>query len=92
MTRRTLALVVLGLVLLVGGVMVARQPRAFGWVAYTPLSREVLSPGAIVLDRVGIAALGIAGLGVAVVAGVVGYALGRRQDSGPPSGAADGDE
>lgn len=79
MTRRTLSLVVLGLALLAVGMVVARQPRAqFGWVAYAPLSQATLSPGAIVLDRVGIAALVLAALGVALVGGAVGYALGRR--------------
>ncbi len=84
-------MVVLGLVLVAGGLVVARQPRAqFGWVAYTPLSQATLSPGAIVLDRVGIAALVLAAVGVALVGGAVGYALGRRTAPGPPGpGMAD---
>lgn len=92
MTRRTRLLVVLGLALVVGGVMVARQPRAqFGWVAYMSLSEVIVSPTAIVLNSVGIAALVLAGLGVALIGGAMGYALGRRTApgmSGPPADGA----
>ncbi len=89
MRRRALLPVVLGLVLAVGGLLLARQPRAFGWFAYTPLSEATFAPGIIVLDAVGIAALVIAGLGIALLAGAAGYGLGQR--SARRAGSADGD-
>ena len=83
MSRRSLLSAAAGLVLLVGGVVVALRPRAYGWTAYTPLSDAVFSPGVVLLDPVGIAALTVAALGLAVLAGAVGYHLGVRRR--PPS-------
>ncbi|MFD1504768.1 hypothetical protein FE374_11830 [Georgenia yuyongxinii] len=50
MIRKTRVLMVLGLVLLIGGVAVARRPRSFGWTACMPLADAVYSPWMVVLD------------------------------------------
>lgn len=80
MVRRTRVLIALGVVLMAGGGVVALQPRALGWAAYTPLSTAPFtsSTALVVLDAVGIAAVAVFTLGVAVLAGSVGYRLGTR--------------
>jgi heme/copper-type cytochrome/quinol oxidase subunit 1 len=72
--------------MMVAGVVVGFRPFATGhyeWTAYAPLSETTFSPG-VTLDRLGIAALVVAAVGLALLAGAVGYALGSRQRKGPP--------
>lgn len=78
--RRTRVLMALGAVLVVGGGVVALQPRSLGWTAYAPLSTDPFtsSTALVVLDAVGIAAVAVFMLGVALIAGSVGYRLGKR--------------
>jgi len=72
-----------GALALVSGLALARlAPEAggFGWFAYTPLSSE--RPGVILdfvlVSRAQLAGFLLAALGVVVLAGWVGYRLGRR--------------
>jgi len=67
----------IGAVLLVIGiVVVTTQPVGFGWTAYAPLTDVTFSPPfptpAMWLGGI------VAGLGLALLAGWVGYRLGRR--------------
>lgn len=67
----------LGAVLLVIGiVVVTTQPVGFGWTAYAPLTDVTFSPPfptpAMLLGGI------VAGLGLALLAGWIGYRLGRR--------------
>jgi heme/copper-type cytochrome/quinol oxidase subunit 1 len=84
---------VLGLVLVCGGLAVALSAQAgpddFGWFAYTPLSddpdwqmgwRGPMSNGsALILSRWQLAGAAGAALGLMVLAGGVGFRLGRRR-------------
>lgn len=66
----------IGAVLLVIGIVVTTQPVGFGWTAYAPLSDMTFSPPfptpAMWIGGV------VAAAGLALLAGWVGYWLGRR--------------
>jgi heme/copper-type cytochrome/quinol oxidase subunit 1 len=70
------------LLLVIGVVIVFSQPVSFGWTAYAPLSSVTVSPPwptpATILGGV----VGVGGL--ALIAGWVGFRLGRR----PPRSTA----
>lgn len=81
---------VVGALLVVGGLVVATRLRpyaAFGWTSSTPLTNVPwsTSPGVIVLDAWGIGSLLLAAVGLALVAGSVGFALARRRFGRPPT-------
>lgn len=67
-----------GLVLVVAGVVMASQPVSF-WFAYAPLSDGVFTTFPPSLIPTGAAAALVAG--TALVAGWVGFRLGRRSHS-----------
>ncbi|GAA1112675.1 hypothetical protein [Arthrobacter flavus] len=52
-----------------------RPPLEFGWFAYAPLSPSVLLPGPTAGEIFG---LGLAALGLIIIAGAFGYLRGRR--------------
>ena len=62
--------------LVIGVVVVTTQPIGFGWTAYAPLSDVTFSPQfptpAMWLGGI------MAGLGLALLAGWIGFRLGRR--------------
>lgn len=69
----------------VGSFLVYRaQSASFGWFAYAPLSNEVydpaptFSPGIVLLDGAGQLGAALVVLAVALLAGLVGFRLGRR--------------
>ena len=73
----------LGAVLLVGGTVAAvvlarRGVASFGWFAYAPLTQEVFSPAAIVLQPGVGSSIAVAVVGLVLVSGAVGYRLGGR--------------
>lgn len=87
--RPSLVAAIVGALLVVGGLVVATRLRpyaAFGWTAYVPLADEPwsTSPGVIVLDAWGIGSLIVAAVGLALVAGSVGFAIARRRSGRPP--------
>ena len=63
-----------GLALILTAAM-TRPPLEFGWFAYAPLSNSVLLPGPTAGEIFG---LGLAALGLIVIAGAFGYLRGRR--------------
>ena len=65
---------VVGLALILTAAMM-RQPLEFGWFAYAPLANAVLLPGPTAGEIFG---LGLAALGLIVIAGALGYFRGRR--------------
>ena len=65
---------VVGLALLLTAA-VTRPPVEFGWFAYAPLSDAVLLPGPTAGEIFG---LGLAGLGLVLIAGGFGFLRGRR--------------
>lgn len=74
----------LAVVLVLGGVaLVATSPPVtFGWFAYAPLSGDSFpSPlsNALVLSRRQSLGAGAAGVGLVLLAAVVGYVVGRRR-------------
>jgi heme/copper-type cytochrome/quinol oxidase subunit 1 len=73
-------------VLVVGGVVtlliagVARPAASFGWFAYQPLAGSVFAPGGgLLLTTPFLIGAAAVVLGFVVLAGAVGFALGRRQ-------------
>ena len=85
--RKSVLLPVVGLVLLVVGAAIPLSRRvAFGWTAYTPLVSEPATPRIIALDLLNVLALLIAAAGIALLAGVVGFRIARREQDGddPP--------
>jgi len=94
MSRRVPILAVLGWVLIAAGVVVfavangSRAPIEFGWSSYLPLEPDVAHPSELTLsfsDRwtvlwTGMHLLGatLVVLGLLVLAGVVGWLVGRR--------------
>ena len=76
---RRWGLLVLGLVgIVVGAILLTRPgpPASFGWTAYAPLTNTVFVPPFVTPSLVfGVL---LAALGIALVAGWVGFALGRR--------------
>jgi hypothetical protein len=84
---------VAGLVLVCGGVAVALSARTgpddFGWFAYTPPSHDpegamswrgpISNGSALVVSRWQVAGAAVATLGLMVMAGGVGFHLGRRR-------------
>lgn len=65
--------------ILVGTAILLFSPVEFGWTAYTPLSGESFSfTGMYPLTAARAAGVGTAVAGLLVVAGVVGWTLGRR--------------
>lgn len=66
----------LGLILVGAGLVMASQPVSFGWFAYAPLSDAVFMRFPPSLVPTGAAVALIAG--TALVAGWVGFRLGRR--------------
>lgn len=84
MTRMALlrkyGLVVLGVVLsAVGAVLLLTQPVSFGWTAYAPLSSATFVPPGPTPGM--IAGLVLLVVGLMVVAGWVGFRIGRNRDS-----------
>ncbi len=75
---RRWVLLVLGLIgMIVGAVLLTRPtPASFGWTAYAPLSNTVFVPPFVSAGFVLGAVLGL--LGLALTAGWIGFALGRR--------------
>jgi heme/copper-type cytochrome/quinol oxidase subunit 1 len=75
---RSYAVVVLGAAALVVGIVLLSQPAtpSFGWTAYAPLSHTTYAPslvnGTSVLGAV------LAAVGLVLVAGWVGFIVGRR--------------
>ncbi|MBG6191068.1 cytochrome c oxidase subunit 1 [Arthrobacter sp. CAN_A212] len=65
---------VVGLALLVTAAM-TQPPVEFGWFAYAPLADGVFLPGPTAGEIFGI---GLASLGLIVIAGSLGYLRGRR--------------
>lgn len=90
---------VLGLALVFGGVAVVLSSRTsssdFGWFAYTPLSDDpdgqmgwgdsLWSGSAVVVSRWQLVGGAGAALGLLVLAGGIGFRLGRRRDAGRES-------
>jgi hypothetical protein len=86
------AVALLGLVLVAGGVVLfvaGNQPVDFGWSAYTPLPpvRDAYESSlqltfddgpAVLWTRTAALGAGIAGVGLLVLAGLAGWAVGRR--------------
>ena len=74
----------LALALLVaGGVLWATAgPTTFGWFAYAPLADEVSSPGFVMLTPRHQIALGLAAGGLVLLAGLLGFWVGRRRPRG----------
>ena len=71
------ALPIAGLVAIVVGILVARStPLSFGWSAYAPLTDATFVPGLAAQFWLG---PGLVGLGIALLAGWVGFLLGRRR-------------
>jgi heme/copper-type cytochrome/quinol oxidase subunit 1 len=78
---RRWGLLVLGLIgMIAGAILLTRMPTSSGWTAYAPLSNTLYVPpfvtGSFVLGAL------LVLLGLALVAGWVGFALGRRRASG----------
>jgi len=75
---RRWGLLVLGLIgMIVGVVLLTRPaPASFGWTAYAPLSNTVYVPP--VVGSTFFPGVVLALVGLAVTAGWVGFALGRR--------------
>ena len=72
---------VLGLIgMIAGAIVLTRTPTSSGWTAYAPLSNTLYVPPFVTGSFVLGAALVL--LGLALVAGWVGFALGRRRASG----------
>ncbi|MHA7275965.1 hypothetical protein [Arthrobacter sp. HLT1-21] len=65
---------VVGLALLITAAM-TKPSVEFGWFAYAPLSDAVLLPGPTAGEIFG---LGLAALGLVLIAGAFGYFRGRR--------------
>jgi heme/copper-type cytochrome/quinol oxidase subunit 1 len=69
---------VLAVALVVGGAVAWRQvPASFGWFAYAPLSEESV-PELVYMDGGRYAALAALAFGLLLLAGLVGFLLGRR--------------
>ncbi|MFD1717640.1 hypothetical protein [Georgenia deserti] len=78
--RRSTLLGLLGAAIFVAGLVLALvTPASAGWTAYTPLSGASFSSGVMVMDRTDLWAMAASALGLAVLAGTVGYRLGRRR-------------
>ena len=75
---RSWGLLVLGVIgMIAGAILLTRPtPAAFGWTAYAPLTKTTFVPpfvtGSLVFGVL------LAALGLALAAGWVGFALGRR--------------
>lgn len=65
---------VVGLALVIAAT-VTQPSREFGWFAYAPLPAAVLLPGPTAGEIFGI---GLASLGLVLIAGSLGYLRGRR--------------
>lgn len=76
---RRWGLLALGVILVGAGVVMASQPVTFGWFAYAPLSDGVFMTFPPSLMPTGAAVALVAG--TALVAGWVGFRLGRRPRS-----------
>ncbi|MBI9114987.1 hypothetical protein [Sanguibacter suaedae] len=85
-TRPVTVLVVLGCILL--GAAVVMYPPAQPTISfeYAPLSDETFSPDVTVLGRTHRVALAVGILGGLLLAGAMGFALGRRSTLGPSEG------
>jgi heme/copper-type cytochrome/quinol oxidase subunit 1 len=81
---RVVVVSVLALSLLVAGWVLwsTAGPASFGWFAYAPLAGEVSSPGFAFLTPQMQVALGLAVGGLVLLAGLVGFWLGRRRPQG----------
>ena len=65
--------------ILIGAAILLFSPVEFGWTAYAPLSGESFSfTGMYPLTAARAAGIGTAVAGLLVIAGVVGWTLGRR--------------
>ena len=72
-------LLALGLVLAVGGLIVAgSQPATFGWFAYAPLSDSLFMPALSPLVVMPTGAAAMLAVGLVLVAGWAGFRLARR--------------
>jgi heme/copper-type cytochrome/quinol oxidase subunit 1 len=69
------------LLLVVGVIVVVTQPVSFGWTAYAPLSSVTVFPTSPTPAMMLGGAVGVSGL--ALVAGWVGFRLGRRAPRPP---------
>ncbi|GAA4428340.1 hypothetical protein GCM10023169_29340 [Georgenia halophila] len=90
--RRTVVVGAIGALLAIGGVVaIVTTPASFGWTAYTPLTDQESSPGIVLMDRTDVAATSVAVIGLMLLAGAGGYALGRRRNrpGASPSHGAD---
>jgi len=73
-------LLLVGLGLFVAAAREPSSPADFGWFAYTPLNPGVgLGGDFVVVPRLHLIAGLVVGLGLLLMAGGVGYRLGRRQ-------------
>jgi heme/copper-type cytochrome/quinol oxidase subunit 1 len=75
---RRFGILILGIVFVVAGVggLIAWLPRpSFGWIAYAPLTQTTFLPQPNVFDY----SLGLAVVGLVLVAGWVGHLIGRRR-------------
>lgn len=71
-----LAVPMIGVAMIVTGAVLARSaPASFGWFAYAPLTDAVFVNGPPGMWTLG---LGLVALGIAMVAGWIGYVVGRR--------------
>ena len=73
---RRFGILILGILLVAGGIagFVALYPRpSFGWSAYAPLTNVTFTP------QPNTGFLGLAVIGLILVAGWVGHRIGRRQ-------------
>jgi hypothetical protein len=69
---------VLGIVLVVAGLLQVNQPASFGWFASAPLVEGTFMRFPSPLVALPLAAAVVLAVGVVLVAGWVGFRLGRR--------------
>jgi len=68
-----------GIAAIIGGIFIARSaPVGFGWFAYAPLTDAAFVPP-FMTPQLGIG-IAVAGAGLALLAGWVGFRIGRRRE------------
>jgi heme/copper-type cytochrome/quinol oxidase subunit 1 len=77
---RRFGILIIGILLVISGVVVNRitpPVASFGWTAYAPLTSETYVPGFPRIASV------LVVLGLVLIAGWIGFRIGRRRSAGP---------